>query len=197
MSLELKTVTGAQLAPWIDAVARLRISVFRHYPYLYDGSFEYERNYLSTYLKTESSVCVLVLDGDSVVGASTGLSLADETEEFRSPFVAAGLNPDEIFYCAESVLLPEYHGQGVYRHFFTEREAQAKRLGKTLSVFCAVERPDDHPLKPEDYMPLNSVWQHFGYTPLAGVKARFSWKDVDQPAETDKLLQFFSKSLTL
>lgn len=36
-------LTGDTLTSALDDVARLRISVFRDWPYLYDGDLEYER----------------------------------------------------------------------------------------------------------------------------------------------------------
>lgn len=193
--LRTLVVTGSELAPWLQAVAELRIRVFRDFPYLYDGSLEYERDYLQTYVESDTAVCVLALDGDRVIGASTGLAMTDETEEFRQPLVEAGLDIDSVFYCAESVLLPDYRGQGLYRAFFEEREAHARSLGKALSVFCAVQRPEDHPLKPKDYQPLDPVWKRFGYRPMPEIQATFPWKDIDQPVETDKPLMFYRKYL--
>lgn len=194
-SIRTAVVTGADLVPWLQAVAALRIRVFRDFPYLYDGSLEYERDYLRTYAETDTGICVLALDGDRVVGASTGLAMADETDEFRRPLVEAGLDIDSVFYCAESVLLPDYRGQGLYRAFFAERETHARALGKTVSVFCAVQRPDSHPLKPEGYQPLDPVWRRFGYRPMPDIQATFPWKDIDQPVETDKPLMFYRKYL--
>ncbi|WP_432697836.1 GNAT family N-acetyltransferase [Marinobacterium sp. YM272] len=194
-SSRLITLRGAELEPWLDHVAALRIRVFRDFPYLYDGSPEYEAKYLRTYVETDSAVCVLALDGDRVVGASTGLALSDETEEFRRPFEQAGWNIDDIFYCAESVLLPEHRGAGFYKGFFREREAQAVALGKSISVFCAVQRPDDHPLRPAGYQPLDEIWRHFGYSARAGLVTEFSWQDVDHQDETAKPMQFYLKRL--
>lgn len=192
---KLLTLRGAELEPWLDHVAALRIQVFRDFPYLYDGSLEYEAKYLRTYVETDSAVCVLALNGEQVVGASTGLALADETEEFRRPFEQSGWNVDEIFYCAESVLLPEHRGAGFYKGFFREREAQARVLGKSISVFCAVQRPQDHPLKPADYQPLDAIWQHFGYNAEVGLLTEFSWKDVGDAEETAKPMKFYLKRL--
>ncbi|GGX57878.1 GNAT family N-acetyltransferase [Saccharospirillum salsuginis] len=194
-SLRTVVVKGPGLEPWLQAVSELRIRVFRDFPYLYDGSLDYERNYLQTYVDSDTALCVLALDGDRVVGASTGLAMADETDEFRRPLDEAGLHVDSVFYCAESVLLPEYRGHGLYRAFFEAREAHARALGKTVSVFCAVKRPDDHPLKPRDYQPLDPVWRRFGYRPEARIQATFPWKDIDQPVETDKPLMFYRKVL--
>jgi len=186
---------GRDIESWLSTVAELRIRVFREFPYLYDGSLDYERTYLQTYLESDTSVCVLAFDGERVVGASTGLAMADETDEFRQPLVEAGLDIDAVFYSAESVLLPAYRGHGLYRTFFEAREAHALALGKTESVFCAVQRPDDHPLKPRDYQPLDPVWQRFGYRPEPLIQATFPWKDIDQSVETDKPLMFYRKVL--
>jgi len=60
--------TGAQLGAYLDAVARLRIAVFRDFPYLYDGTMEYERNYLQTYLRCPQAVVVVAFAGQEVGG---------------------------------------------------------------------------------------------------------------------------------
>ncbi len=48
------------------------IEVFRAFPYLYEGSAEYERKYLSTYARSPGSIFVLAFDGDEVVGGRDG-----------------------------------------------------------------------------------------------------------------------------
>ena len=44
-----------------DDVAALRIAVFRDWPYLYDGTVEYERSYLESYRNSPAAVLVPVL----------------------------------------------------------------------------------------------------------------------------------------
>ncbi len=193
--LRTSVVKGAEIAPWVPVLADLRIRVFREFPYLYQGSVDYERRYLDTYLRSPDSVAVLAFDGDRVVGASTGLPLAHESEEFLAPFLAAGEDPQRIFYCGESVLLEEYRGRGLYRIFFAERERQARRLGLDTSVFCAVERPGDHPLRPVDYQPLDGVWRRFGYRQAADLRTLYRWRDLGESGETDKPMVFWVKTL--
>ncbi len=43
---QLRQLHGQELGPWLDVLGKLRIRVFREFPYLYDGSLEYERDYL-------------------------------------------------------------------------------------------------------------------------------------------------------
>ncbi|WP_462151351.1 GNAT family N-acetyltransferase [Pseudoalteromonas xiamenensis] len=125
--IQIQVVTGAQISEFLDALAVLRIAIFRDFPYLYEGTLEYEKSYLSTYAKSNGALVVLILDDGKVVGASTGLPLSEETIEFKQPFIDAGYNVDEIFYCAESVLLPAYRGRGLGKRFLkSEKRMQSK-----------------------------------------------------------------------
>ena len=196
------TVSGTCLVDYAPVLADLRIRVFREYPYLYDGSMAYEQEYLETYMASGLAMAVLVLDDETfkVVGASTGIPMSEETEEFRQPLVEAGFNTEALFYFGESVLLPEYRGQGVYREFFQRREQYVVGLNQdgnryTGMCFCAVERPLNHPLRPQGYQPLDEIWQHFGYRQLDGLRMAFDWKDVDQVSETSHLMSYWIKAV--
>ena len=111
--ITVRALRGAALEAALDDVARLRIAVFRDWPYLYAGDLDYEREYLSAYAASPDSVFVLAFDGGAVVGASTGLPLADDTAEFQQPFLDAGRDVAGVFYFGESVVLPECRGQGL------------------------------------------------------------------------------------
>ncbi|WP_417743367.1 GNAT family N-acetyltransferase [Salipiger sp.] len=194
--MRVEVLTGAALEAALDEVARLRIAVFRDWPYLYDGDLDYERAYLQTYRDSPGAVLVGAFDGDRLVGAATGTPMEDHADDFAAAFAGTGLDLDTIFYCAESVLLPGYRGRGVGHRFFDLREAHARAMGRTRSAFCAVERPADHPLRPPGYAPLDPFWRKRGYETLEGARAHFRWKDLDQPDETDHPLQFWIKVLT-
>jgi len=194
--MEIRTVAGDELVAAIPALARLRMTVFRDYPYLYDGSEAYETGYLRTYASCDAAMAVLACEGEAIVGASTGIPMAHETAAFREPFARLGLDPARIFYCGESVLLPEYRGRGIYRAFFRGREDWARRLGGFTQIcFCAVQRPADHPLRPRDYVPLDAAWRHFGYAPEPGLTMQLAWKDIDRDADTEHTMRFWFKAL--
>ncbi len=193
--MRTEVLTGPALDRALDDVARLRMAVFAKWPYLYDGDLDYERRYLQTYRDSENAILVGAFDGDTLVGASTGAPLEDHAEDFAAAFDGTGLALNEVFYCAESVLLPEYRGQGVGVRFFDLREAHARTLGRRYSAFCGVLRSADHPLRPADYVPLDAFWRKRGYEKLDGAVAQFRWKDHDQPRETDHPLQFWIKKL--
>ena len=168
--------------------------MFRDWPYLYDGDLSYERDYLRAYQSPGAVVVAALADG-RIVGAATGAAMAHHAEDFAAAFAARPEPLANIFYCAESVLLPEYRGQGIGHAFFDAREDHARRSGHHHSAFCSVIRPTDHPARPLDYRPLDGFWRKRGYRPLPGVIASFAWKDIGQPAETRKDLQFWMRAL--
>ena len=196
MTVRVAPLTGKSMAGALDALARLRIAVFHDWPYLYDGTLEYEQTYLAKLAAARGAVIVAAYDGENIVGCATGAPMAEAEAEVSAPFTARGDDIDRIFYCGESVLLPAYRGRGLGHAFFDHREAQARALGGfTHAAFCAVVRPEDHPLRPKDYVPLDAFWQKRGYAKADGLVTRFAWKDIDRSGETEKPMQFWMRAL--
>jgi len=192
----IKILYGKELKPHLEDLATLRIEIFLEFPYLYDGSIEYERKYLKTYVDSPESIAILVFDGDQMVGASTGLPMGDETDEFKAPFLRQRYQPERIFYCGESILKKRYRGRGIYSTFMNEREDHARRLKRFETIcFCGVVRPDDHPLRPVDYQPLDPVWAKFGYQKHPELTTHYHWKDLNEKSESAKKMVFWLKNL--
>ncbi|MCC6138761.1 MAG: GNAT family N-acetyltransferase [Bdellovibrionaceae bacterium] len=196
MSLSFCTVRGGEFQPYMDTLGALRISVFREWPYLYEGDLNYERKYLSTYATSSSSFGFFVFDGKELVGATTAIELLDETSEFQKPFLEQSIPVQSVIYFGESILLSKYRGLGLGKKFMQERLNYALSFtDKKYAAFCAVQREIDHPLKPKGYVPLDGFWKLQGFLPRAGMTAQFSWKDLGEQQETQKTLQFWLRSL--
>lgn len=193
--MQVRRLTRAEAEAAFDDLARLRIEVFRDFPYLYEGDFDYERRYLATYMESAGAVVIGAFDGDALVGAATGSPLADHFEEFAGPFAARGLDPACFFYFGESVLRKNWRGRGVGVRFFEEREKAAREAGFSACVFSAVVRPRDHPARPQAYQPLDAFWTRRGYARIEGLTTGFSWRDLGEAAETVKTMEFWSKRL--
>ena len=192
---QLLSLHGAAIAPYLDALAALRIRVFRDWPYLYAGSVAYEREYLQSYLRCPESIVVLALQGEDCVGATTALPLQAAAPDWQAPFVKAGLALDNTLYFGESVVLPGYRGLGIGVAFFAEREAHARALGLSECSFCAVQRPSEHPMRPAGYTGNEGFWQKRGYRLRPELIGHYDWPDIGEATSSRKTMQYWSKTL--
>lgn len=187
---------GKEIETVVTPLAALRIEVFRDFPYLYEGSFEYEKDYLQTYVNSDRAFLFAVFDNEKMVGATTCIPLIDETAEVKEPFEDVGMNLDDIFYFGESILNKECRGKGIGKQFFEQREKHAASFENyTTTCFCAVDRPKNHPLRPEAYAPLDEFWKNRGYKKSKVLKSKFSWKDINEPHETKKTMIYWLKKI--
>ncbi len=193
--LDVRTAVGAAIEPHLDDLARLRMAVFREWPYLYAGDYRYEFDYLQTYLRSPFSLAVLVLDEDRVVGAATGLPLVDESPDLLAPFAQSSVAPEEVFYLGESVLLPAYRGRGLGHRFFEERESHARALGSyAWTGFASVQRDDADPRRPPFQRSNEAFWRKRGYQPRDGLVLSMRWPEPGH-GKVDHTLAFWMRPL--
>lgn len=187
---------GAAIAGQFEPLGNLRIQVFRDYPYLYEGDLSYEKAYLQTYSRAPRALLYAVFYRGNMIGATTCIPLADETAEVKKPFLDAGMNIEEVFYFGESILLPQYRGQGIGNRFFDARESHAASFGTYHhTCFCAVDRPQDHPLRPVDYQPLDAFWTKRGYKKVPALVSEFEWRDIGDSDSTSKPMTYWMRPL--
>lgn len=194
---EFKNVYGEEIETYFNDISRIRVTVFREWPYIYEGSVDYERQYLQNYFDNERSLCILCFHENQVIGISTLMPLEGEHEDLKKPLREAGYDITKIFYYSESCLLKAFRGRGTYAEFFKRREEHVKYFSTDYEsvCFCSVVRPDQHPLKPQDYRPLYESWRKYGFEKVENLQMSFLWQDLDQTTETRKFLDVWMKSL--
>lgn len=137
----------------------------------------------------------MVFDGDEVVGFSNSISLTEESDEIKAPFIQKGLNLNKYLYIGEVMIYPPYRGKGFLRKFLEFHENKARKEGYAYTIFMTVERPQDHPCKPETYQSLDLAWNHFGYEKVPGLQIHLPWMQVDTKQETENRLTIWQKTI--
>ena len=193
--VEVRVLRSDEIGIWLEDIAALRRTVFRDWPYLYDGSQDYERQYIASYRDHPGALIVGALDGDRLVGVSTSTPMEDLGAEFAGPLDVMGLSRDRILWGPESVLLPAFRDRGIGHQFYALREAHARALGRTHVAFAQVFRPDDHPARPDAARTTDAFWRRLGYAPSPGFVVEFGWRDLGSEMETMKRLQVWIKAV--
>ena len=190
----LDVLRGDAIAEHIAQIAKLRIDIFREYPYLYDGDWDYEENYLRKLIDTSNSLVVVLNHSTNIVGAMTGLPLSDEEESVKLPWLNRGVEISGVYYFSEILLYPEYRGHGHGGRGFDWAEQAIDELGIFDRYSLAtVIRPDNHPMKPTGYQNLDGFWESKGYVKDEGLVCYIPWKEVGEEEETQNPLVFWIK----
>lgn len=190
--LTVQTVVGESIGRYAADIARLHLVVFRDWPHLYEQGVEGDSRHLRACTDSWRSVAVLVFDAGTLVGASTGLPLADAADAIRQPFADAGVDVERVFHCGGSALLPAYRGRGLGHRFFDERESHARMLGDfDRMAFCAIDRAPDHPRRPPFGRDNQAFWQRRGYRPHADLKIVLDWSEPGEGVVPHTLTAWF------
>ena len=193
--IDVRVLSQDDITAHLDEIAALRSTVFRSWPYLYDGNPDHERQYIASYRDNPGTLLVGALEGGRIVGASTSTPMEDVSADFAVPFREHGIESHQVLWGPESALLPDWRGRGIGHEFFALREAHARGLGRTHVAFASVLRPVTHPARPAGARTNDAFWQRQGYAPMPGVTVEFAWTDVGDAGETTKQLQVWWRAL--
>jgi hypothetical protein len=90
MAAEMEILRGQDLAPYLKRLSQLRMAHYKGYPYLYEGSDDHEREYISDFPNNQHSILVGAFEDGELEGFVLGTPL-----EGDSPILAS--IPDKIY----------------------------------------------------------------------------------------------------
>lgn len=195
MPISNELLTGLNVKKYLDEIASLRIEIFREYPYLYDGNRNDELNYLQRYAEVSDACAIVAFDDENVVGAATGIPLGQE-DGLLAPFASSHHPVDETYYVGELLFYPAYRNQGLGIDLLGVIEKYVLSLGNYRYLASAtVVRPDDHPLRPQEYVQIERFLARTGFVALPGITTSFAWREIDG-SSNEHPMQFWVKRLS-
>lgn len=194
-NIDERLLAGSAVTAQLEALATLRLDIFEEFPYLYRGRREDELVYLAGYAEQPQSCVILAEDAGAVIGAATGMPLAREGADLRDPFAATAYSLDTLYYVGELLFRPAYRNLGLGRRLLARMERHVRDLGGFRRLVCAtVERPADHPRRPQGFIPIERFLARTCFARLDGVVTHFAWLEVDG-VKRDHVMQFWVKEL--
>lgn len=194
--MEISTLKGQQINPYLDEVAKLRMEIFRDWPYLYEGDIDIEKNYLKVYSDSEDSILVCAKDNNKVVGLAIGLPAKESIEEVQDAFNNYGSTMDKCYYFADAILLERYRGKKVGLKMIQTFENAVESLGKYDWIyFCEIVRDTNDPRLPSDYNSLDPFWEGLGYNIMSNWQTSIDWVDIGEKKKSPHNLRFRRKPL--
>lgn len=194
--IHVRAFTGSGLKPYIHSIAKLRLEVFKDYPYFEDSQLDAETEYLKKISLNKETIAVLIFDNTTLVGVSLGSPLEIEEPALQRPFKECKWNVESYFYFGDSALLKRYRGRGIGHHFFDAREAHVSHYKKFKHIcFCVPDCHHPDPNRPKDFVPLDDFWRKRGYVHHPDMKCHLSWKTVNEADPTDHQMSFWIRDL--
>lgn len=194
--IHVRTFTGSALKPYLHCLAKLKMEVFREYPFFEEPDLYREMQSLRKIASNKESVGVLVFDGITLVGSALGYPLEQDEPDLVKPFEERHLDISTYYFFTESLLLKPYRSRGIGHHFFDAREAHVHYNKKYKHIcFFIPELSQNETLKPEDYLPHFDFWRRRGYVPHPEIKCTLKWKAIGEAHPSDKQITFWIRDL--
>jgi len=198
--LKIALYTGTEIIPFIKEVSKLRISIFREFPYLYQGNMDYEIEYMDGYKHDSKSTLVVVRDNNRIIGVSTGIPLNSSStivQEIKDILIKNNKKIDNIYYFGEVLVLPKYRGKGLVSKMYKLQENFVKQWGYDFVSILTVVRDNKHPLQPEKYQSHDELWKHLNFY-REGITTNFCWPTIQGDGSVKNmrnLMEFWIKRL--
>ena len=194
--MEIIALRGEEILPFLNEVAELRIKIFREWPYLYEGDFETEKNYLKVYANAEDSILVLAKDQDRIVGIAMGLPINESMEQVQRIFCEKQIPTDNCYYFADVILLKEYRKNKIGLKMIKDFESALTSLEDYEWIyFCEIAREKNDPRIPLNYKSLDSFWDSLGYPIVPNWKTYMGWLDIGSDEKASHLMRFRRKQI--
>ncbi|MBM3633215.1 MAG: GNAT family N-acetyltransferase [Alphaproteobacteria bacterium] len=165
MTFRIEVFRGTETAPYIRALADMRLETFYEFPYLYVGKLEDELAYTQLYTLTPHGILVIAFEGETIVGLYSGLPLdtpGSMMKVWSDKLKEEGIILENCFYAGELIVKPAFQNKGIGSQLMKRllREVDERGFREIMGVTAI--RPLNHPLRPQKYFDTDTIWGKYG-----------------------------------
>ena len=194
--IHVRSFTGSNLKPYLHSIAKLRMEVYKEYPYFEEPNLNHETGYLGKIFSCKETIGVLIFDNTTLIGVSLGCPLTIEEAAIQHPFLEKRIDVDSYYFFGDSTLLKNYRSRGIGHHFYDARELHVAQYKKFKRIcFCVPDCSELDAGRPNDYVPLIDFWRKRGYIHHPEIKCTLSWKKLEETHPSNIPMSFWIKEL--
>ncbi len=194
--IHVRSFTGSHLKSYLHPIAKLRMEVFKEYPYFEEPDLNHEIKYLEKIFSCKETIGVLIFDNTTLIGVSLGCPLTLEEAAIQNPILERHTTVDSYYFFGNSTLLKNYRSRGIGHHFYDAREMHVTQYKKFKHIcFCVPDCSGLDANRPKDYVPLIDFWRKRGYIHHPEIKCTLSWKKLNETQTSNIPMSFWIKEL--
>ena len=191
MTFRIDVFKGAEAAPYIRTLAEMRLKTFCEFPYLYVGKIEDDLIYTQIFSATPQGMLVVAFQGDTIVGIRSGVPVRDQAkpldEKRCQQLEKHGIKAKEYYYCGEIIVDLAFRKRGIAGQLMTKFIEEAKAMGFPGLIAITSIRPNDHPLRPQNYFEAGIFLNKYGFEKSSVVfTARWPTQQPDGTVKKEK-----------
>ena len=182
--MQFLVLKNLEIERYLEEVIKLRVEVFREYPYLYDGNLEYEKEYFKDFVKDSTARVILVKDGFEVVAVATSIALSNAhlCDDIHKPFIEKGYDVERFYYYGEIMIDKNYRNKGISKQIYGLREKEVLSLGFDRLCFATILKDSDK--MPQDYFDPAEMWKSMRFDEHLDMQVECSWPKIQYDGST-------------
>lgn len=161
--IKIRTLVGPGIKTYIPSIVKVREQIISEFPYLRVGGFDTDLQYINHLSRCKDAIAVIIFDGSTIVGVSTGVPLIERRHELQNHLIKLGLSIKDYYYFDLSALLKPYRNRGIAHHFFDLREEHVAHLKRFSKICFSSISPESEQQRSTEPMHLEAFWKKRGY----------------------------------
>ncbi|MBY0500601.1 MAG: GNAT family N-acetyltransferase [Alphaproteobacteria bacterium] len=165
MTFCIKVFKGADILPYLQTLADMRLKAFCDFPYLYVGNMEEELVNLKEYAATPQGLLVLAFKEDCIAGVYSGMPLTTPgsfLEYWTKKLIRQGIEVKDTFYAGDLIIEPAFQKQKCCSLLIKQLIHEVEAMGFSKIIGITAIRSLKHPLRPPHFRDSDSLWPKLG-----------------------------------
>lgn len=190
-NIKIETFRGAEIAPHIKEVIKLCDSIYREYPYLYNGDDAEYTAYIESYSQSNDAITCLAFDGKNAVGLAIGIPMSKTRDLYKQTLMEHGIDLDKMFYLGEFGVKSEYRNNGIEEKMYLEIENFAKQAGS----FNMIGLWEIQGAKTPSEISKDEFWKKMGFMRRPDLHFDILWTNIGDSKESTHLAVYSIKKI--